>query len=72
MVKVLDQAGREVPTGKTGRIFVGNSVQFEGYTGGGTKEIIGVLVSVGQGRQITLCNFNLRWINAKLLNANVA
>ena len=46
-MKVLDQAGREVPTGKTGRIFVGNRVQFEGYTGGGTKEIIGGLMCSG-------------------------
>jgi fatty-acyl-CoA synthase len=47
VVKILDNDGREVPNGTTGRIFVGNSVQFEGYTGGGTKEQIGGLMSSG-------------------------
>jgi fatty-acyl-CoA synthase len=36
-----------VPTGTTGRIFVGNENQFEGYTGGGNKEIIDGLMSSG-------------------------
>ena len=31
----------------TGRIFVGNDAQFEGYTGGGTKEMIEGLMSIG-------------------------
>ena len=35
------------PTGETGRIFVGNEMAFEGYTGGGSKEIIGGLLSSG-------------------------
>ena len=35
--KILDDAGREVPTGSVGRIFVGNEVQFDGYTGGGNN-----------------------------------
>ncbi|HWE34330.1 MAG TPA: acyl-CoA synthetase [Solirubrobacteraceae bacterium] len=47
VVKVLDDHGDEVPTGTTGRIFVGNSVQFEGYTGGGTKEQVQGLMSSG-------------------------
>jgi fatty-acyl-CoA synthase len=47
VVKILDDAGSPVPTGETGRIFVGNAVQFEGYTGGGTKESIGGLMSSG-------------------------
>ncbi|HEV3056538.1 MAG TPA: acyl-CoA synthetase [Solirubrobacteraceae bacterium] len=47
VVKVLDEHGGEVPTGATGRIFVGNAVQFEGYTGGGTKERIEGLMSSG-------------------------
>jgi fatty-acyl-CoA synthase len=47
VVKILDEHGREVPRGTTGRIFVGNAVQFEGYTGGGTKEQIGGLMSSG-------------------------
>jgi fatty-acyl-CoA synthase len=47
VVKLLDQDGREVPPGVTGRIFVGNEMVFEGYTGGGNKQIIGGLMSTG-------------------------
>ena len=47
VVKIYDEDGKEVPTGTTGRIFVGNSAQFEGYTGGGTKETIHGLMSSG-------------------------
>ncbi len=46
-VKVLDDSGREVPAGATGRIFVGNDFQFEGYTGGGDKDRIDGLMSTG-------------------------
>ena len=38
---------REVPSGATGRIFVGNEMLFEGYTGGGGKEVIEGLMSTG-------------------------
>ena len=47
IVRILDDEGREVPTGTTGRIFVANDNQFEGYTGGSTKEIIDGLMSSG-------------------------
>jgi fatty-acyl-CoA synthase len=47
VVKILDDDGEEVPAGETGRIFVGNSVQFDGYTGGESKEQIGGLMSSG-------------------------
>jgi fatty-acyl-CoA synthase len=47
IVRILDEDGREVPTGQTGRIFVGNGLLFEGYTGGGGKEIIDGLMSTG-------------------------
>jgi fatty-acyl-CoA synthase len=47
VVKILDEDGNEVPAGKSGRIFVGNEFQFEGYTGGGKKEMIGGLMSSG-------------------------
>ena len=47
IVKILDENGNELPPGKTGRIFVGNEMKFEGYTGGGSKEIIGGLLSSG-------------------------
>ncbi|MGW2660418.1 acyl-CoA synthetase [Nocardia tengchongensis] len=46
-VEILDEQGRTVPNGATGRIFVGNSIQFEGYTGGGTKEFVRGLMSSG-------------------------
>lgn len=47
VVKLLDDQGREVPRGSTGRIFVANEMMFEGYTGGGSKEVIGGLMSTG-------------------------
>ena len=36
-----------MPEGESGRIFVGNDVQFEGYTGGGNKDEIDGLLSSG-------------------------
>jgi fatty-acyl-CoA synthase len=47
VVRLFDADGNEVPTGETGRIFVGNSMLFEGYTGGGHKESIDGLMSSG-------------------------
>jgi fatty-acyl-CoA synthase len=47
VVKLLDADGREVPDGESGRIFVANEMMFEGYTGGGGKEIVGGLMSTG-------------------------
>jgi fatty-acyl-CoA synthase len=47
VVKIVDDAGRELPAGEPGRIFVGNSMLFEGYTGGGHKEIVDGLMSTG-------------------------
>ncbi|MGN6160321.1 MAG: AMP-binding protein [Marmoricola sp.] len=46
-VRILDDRGNEVPTGITGRIFVGTATPFEGYTGGGNKEVIAGLMSSG-------------------------
>jgi fatty-acyl-CoA synthase len=47
-VKLYDEDGRVVDTpGRPGRIFVGNGYQFEGYTGGGNKDIIDGLMSTG-------------------------
>ncbi len=37
-MKIYDDEGQPVTPGDTGRIFVGNDVQFEGYTGGGNKD----------------------------------
>jgi acyl-CoA synthetase (AMP-forming)/AMP-acid ligase II len=47
VVRLYDEAGREVPRGEVGRIFVGNEMAFEGYTGGGGKEVIDGLFSSG-------------------------
>ena len=47
VVKLLDADGREVKPGDGGRIFVANEMMFEGYTGGGGKEIVGGLMSTG-------------------------
>jgi len=47
VVKLYDEAGVEVQAGTTGRIFVGNEMLFEGYTGGGTKDVIGALMATG-------------------------
>ena len=46
-VKILDENGHELPQGQVGRIFVGNAFPFEGYTGGGGKQIIDGLLSSG-------------------------
>jgi fatty-acyl-CoA synthase len=46
-VRLYDENGKEVPKGEVGRIFVGNTFPFEGYTGGGGKQIIDGLMSSG-------------------------
>lgn len=46
-VKILDADGRELGRGQSGRIFVGSSLQFGGYTGGGSKEQVAGLMSTG-------------------------
>ncbi len=48
VVRLYDDDGRPVTEkGATGRIFVGNEMQFEGYTGGGGKDVIDGLMSSG-------------------------
>jgi len=47
IVRIYDDQGQPVPPGTTGRIFVGNEMQFEGYTGGGGKDLIDGLMSAG-------------------------
>ena len=47
-MRLYDFDGRPVVgPGRTGRIFVGNPFQFDGYTGGGNKEVIDGLMSTG-------------------------
>jgi acyl-CoA synthetase (AMP-forming)/AMP-acid ligase II len=47
VIRIVDQNGNDVPEGETGRIFIGNQLAFEGYTGGGDKEHLGELLSSG-------------------------
>ncbi len=47
VVKLIDEEGNEAGPGETGRIFVGSNLLFEGYTGGGSKDVIDGLMSTG-------------------------
>jgi acyl-CoA synthetase (AMP-forming)/AMP-acid ligase II len=47
VVRIVDEDGKDKPPGETGRIFVGNEMAFEGYTGGGGKDALGDLLSSG-------------------------
>jgi acyl-CoA synthetase (AMP-forming)/AMP-acid ligase II len=47
VVKIYDDDGRERLAGETGRIFVGNEMLFEGYTGGGNKAHLDGLMATG-------------------------
>ncbi len=47
IVRIVDDEGQEVPTGTTGRIFVGSELLFEGYTAGESKEMLDKLMSTG-------------------------
>jgi fatty-acyl-CoA synthase len=47
VIRIVDEKGNDLPTGETGRIFVGNEMTFEGYTGGGDKERLDELLSSG-------------------------
>lgn len=47
VVRIYDDDGQPVPDGDTGRIFVGNKMLFEGYTGGGSKDLVDGLMSTG-------------------------
>ncbi|HLR83867.1 MAG TPA: AMP-binding protein, partial [Nocardioidaceae bacterium] len=46
-VTLYDDDGNEVVAGEPGRIFVSNSMLFEGYTGGGGKPTIGDAMATG-------------------------
>jgi fatty-acyl-CoA synthase len=48
VVRLYDEDGGEITEpGETGRIFVGNEMLFEGYTGGGGKDVINGLMATG-------------------------
>jgi fatty-acyl-CoA synthase len=46
-VEIVDELGRPTPEGTTGRVFVGGSMRFDGYTDGGSKEELDGLLSSG-------------------------
>jgi acyl-CoA synthetase (AMP-forming)/AMP-acid ligase II len=46
-LEILDEQGRPVPDGQTGRIFVANEMLFDGYTNGMAKEVRDGLMSTG-------------------------
>jgi acyl-CoA synthetase (AMP-forming)/AMP-acid ligase II len=46
-IAILGDDDRPVPTGETGRIFVRNSMLFEGYTGGGSKDMVDGMMATG-------------------------
>lgn len=46
-VRILDHDGREVPSGETGVIHVGNDMPFGGYTDGNTKSFAEGLMNTG-------------------------
>ena len=46
-IGILDSAGALLAIGEIGRIFVGSNAHFDGYTGGGGKEVVDGLMSTG-------------------------
>ena len=46
-LEILDDDNQPLPPGQTGRIFVTNEMLFEGYTGGGGKDVVDGLMSTG-------------------------
>jgi len=46
-VRILDETGKTVPQGEIGRVFVRNLMPFDGYTGGGSKDVIDGLMATG-------------------------
>jgi acyl-CoA synthetase (AMP-forming)/AMP-acid ligase II len=47
-LRILGDDDRDVPTGETGRIFVGNDMLFTGYTGGrGETEVVDGMIGTG-------------------------
>jgi fatty-acyl-CoA synthase len=47
VVRILGDGDRPLPPGATGRIFVRNALQFDGYTSGGGKAVVNGLMSSG-------------------------
>ena len=47
VVQIIDEHNQPVAPGRTGRIFVGSELLFEGYTGGDDKDRLGALMATG-------------------------
>jgi acyl-CoA synthetase (AMP-forming)/AMP-acid ligase II len=47
VIRIVDEDGNDVEPGETGRLFIGNQLSFEGYTGGEDKDRLGELLSSG-------------------------
>jgi acyl-CoA synthetase (AMP-forming)/AMP-acid ligase II len=47
VVQIIDEHDDPLPPGRTGRIFVGSELLFEGYTGGDDKARLGALMATG-------------------------
>ena len=47
VLRILDDEGEDVPRGEPGEIYVGNSMLFEGYTGGGSEDTVDGLMATG-------------------------
>jgi fatty-acyl-CoA synthase len=46
-IAVLDEQRRRVPPGTVGTVFVGSGLVFDGYTGGGSREVVDGLMNIG-------------------------
>src|SRR5204862_556473 len=49
VIRIVDEDGNDVEPGETGRLYIGNQMSFEGYTGGEDKDRLGDLLSSGDG-----------------------
>jgi fatty-acyl-CoA synthase len=52
VVRIVDEAGHEVTRGRSGRILVGSSMAFDGYTDGGDRPRHGGLVEIGDNGHV--------------------
>jgi acyl-CoA synthetase (AMP-forming)/AMP-acid ligase II len=46
-IRVLDERRRPVPPGEVGTVFVGSGLVFDGYAGGGSREVVDGLMNIG-------------------------
>jgi len=46
-IAVLDEQRRPAPPGTVGTVFIGSGLVFDGYTGGGSREVVDGLMNIG-------------------------